>query len=79
MADLELRISCWDTMRRHLHWTHRLIHALVRLGRHDEAPAAVARLLQIDPGHWVGALSKSFNPKFSTERHEVLLAAGPPE
>jgi adenylate cyclase len=63
-----------------LHWTHRyLIHALVRLGRHVEARAAVARLLEIDPGHRVGALSKSFNPKFNAERHQALLAAGLPE
>jgi len=63
-----------------LQWIYRyLIHALVRLGRHDEARAAAARLLGINPGHRVGALSKSFNPKFNEERHQALRAAGLPE
>ncbi len=63
-----------------LQWIHRyLIHALVRLGRDVEARAAVARLLEINPGHRVGALSKSFNSQFNEDRHQALLAAGLPE
>jgi adenylate cyclase len=62
-------------------WTHRnLIQALTRMGRLDEATAAAARLLEIDPSHRVGPLvERNMNPKYNEERRLALLAAGLPE
>jgi hypothetical protein len=62
-------------------WTHRnLIQALTRMGRLDEAKAAAARLLEIDPSHRVGPLvERNMNPKYNEERRLALLAAGLPE
>ena len=64
----------------HIKWIQRhLIHALTRLSRHDEARAAAARLLAIEPEHRVGPSPASMNRELNEERRQALLAAGVPE
>jgi adenylate cyclase len=61
-----------------------LIHALTRLGRHAEARAEAARLLELWPKFRVGAVwrvlpENFFNPAFVTEHQQALRDAGLPE
>jgi adenylate cyclase len=61
--------------------THRpLIHALVRLGRLEEARAAAARLMEIRPDYRAAPASTvRFSVAFTEDRRQAELAAGIPE
>ncbi len=62
-------------------WIHRhLIHALVRVGRLDDARSAAASLLRYDPGHRIGPLpTTNYTKALNEDRHRALRAAGIPE